>query len=85
MLFVKFIVRNLSYYSLDAQSTGEKEGDRDLFSPRSLIRDARARFAHASLSVPSGTAGLLLVKWTIRNDTGGCHFSAKVPHIIGGR
>jgi len=70
-------------FILDVRSTdGGKKGDP--FSPRSSIRDARARFAHAWLSVPSGTAGLLPAKWTIRNDTGGCHFSVKCRALSAG-
>lgn len=69
---------------LDVRSTGGGKERGDLISPRSSIRDARARFAHAWLSVPSGTAGLLPAKWTIRNDTGGCHFSAKCCALSAG-
>lgn len=67
----------------------EKERDREREMLLLLLllfdsRCSRARFAHASLSVPSGIAGLLPAKWTIRNDTGGCHFSAKCRVLSAG-
>lgn len=72
----------------DQQPAEEEEKEEKERSPLPRILDStrcsRARFAHASLSVPSGTAGLLPAKWTIRNDTGGCHFSAKCRALSAG-
>lgn len=81
--FAEFVVQKciVSFLMYD-QLERKKEGDP--VSSRSSIRDARARFAHAWLSVPSGTAGLLPTKWTIRNDTGGYHFSAKCRALSAG-
>lgn len=66
---------------------GAREGEREMLLLLLLLFDSRcsrARFAHASLSVSSGIAGLLPAKWTIRNDTGGCHFSAKCRVLSAG-
>lgn len=84
----EFVYSKTYRAALDVQSTAREKEKRSLLpeilDSRYSIRDTRVRFAHAWLSVPSGTAGLLLTKWTIRNDTGGCHFSAKCRALSAG-
>lgn len=79
---MKFTFCKLIVLFLTHDQTEEKE-EIEIPSPQDS-RFEMLELVLLTLRFPSGTAELLPVKWTIRNDTGGCHFSAKCGTLSAG-